>query len=67
MFVQELAVSHCLSAESQSSQGATGPSGQSGQAVSFGAIDMYAKLVVLLVKVTPLYYRSTIILHISLL
>ncbi|BBN05282.1 CCR4-NOT transcription complex subunit 1 [Marchantia polymorpha subsp. ruderalis] len=48
--LMELAVSHCLSAESQSSQGATGPSGQSGQAVSFGAIDMYAKLVVLLVK-----------------
>ncbi|KAL3683907.1 hypothetical protein R1sor_001929 [Riccia sorocarpa] len=48
--LMETAVAHCLSSENQTGQSTSGPQGQSAQGLSFGAIDMYAKLVVLLVK-----------------
>ncbi|CAM6118665.1 unnamed protein product [Calypogeia fissa] len=46
--LMELAVAHCLNADGN--QGVSGQLVQSGQSLSFAAIDMYAKLVVLLVK-----------------
>lgn len=52
MFEQELAESHCLNSETPQPTTAVGESRQQGgSTMSFAAIDMVAKLVVLLVKV----------------
>lgn len=48
---QELAVAHCLNSETMLPNLALGDSRQQGANLSFAAIDMFAKLVLLLVKV----------------
>lgn len=50
---QELAETHCLNSETPLPSSGLGEPRQQGVNLSFAAIDMFAKLVVLLVKVRP--------------
>jgi CCR4-NOT transcription complex subunit 1 len=50
LLLQELAVTHCLNTETQLASSGPGDPRQQGLNLSFVAIDMFAKLVLLLVK-----------------
>jgi hypothetical protein len=52
LLLQELAVTHCLNTETQLASSGPGDPRQQGLNLSFVAIDMFAKLVLLLVKVS---------------
>jgi hypothetical protein len=53
--LQELAVTHCLNTETQLVSSGPGDPRQQGLNLSFVAIDMFAKLVLLLVKVSDTF------------
>lgn len=64
--IQELSVAHCVNSEGISSESISLQSPQVPQLLSFLAINVYAKLVVLILKVTSLSMFNHVFLNFKL-